>query len=177
MDSFPVHGQYISFINMVTCLTLYVVISLIEHKLGKPDFNLDKMLHRGKYDTNKEHVEQSEVSKIEKIFGITPEFTLGDKIIYASTIVWTIIWFSVFVIYTSMHFAGVLTDQDWLNLWHVKIYITLILGVGCTAWFLIGGLFDVVGLFKALASAKADDADNGTVIRDEDDAIAEGEKA
>ena len=166
MKSFPVHGQYISFINMVTCTALYVIISLIEHKMGKPDFNLDKMLHRGKYDTNNEHVEQSKVSKIEKIFGITPEFTIGDKLIYASTILWTIAWFSVFVIYTLLHFAGKLTDDNWLSLWYVKIYISLILGVVCTLWFLIGGIVDVIGLFKALARSRVDNTDDGSVRND-----------
>lgn len=175
MTSFPVHGQYISFINMVTCTTLYIVVSLIEHKMGNPDFNLDKMLHRGKYDTNNEHVEQSDVSKIEKIFGITPEFTLGDKLIYASTILWTIIWFTVFVVFTVLHFANALTVDSWLTLWHVKIYISLILGVGCTIWFLAGGIVDVIGLFRGLANAVADDSDNGMVVREDDDTVAETE--
>jgi SSS family solute:Na+ symporter len=151
---------------MVTCTTLYVIISLIEHKMGKPDFNPDKMLHRGKYDTNNEHVEQSKVSKIEKIFGITPEFTIGDKLIYASTILWTIAWFSVFVIYTLLHFAGKLTNDNWLTLWYVKIYISLILGVVCTLWFLIGGIVDVIGLFKALAGSRVDNTDDGSVKHD-----------
>jgi SSS family solute:Na+ symporter len=163
---FPINGQYVSFFNMVTCTLLYVIISLIEHKMGKPDFNLDKMLHRGIYDTNNEHVEQSNVSKIEKIFGITPEFTIGDKLIYAGSILWTIAWCIVFIVYTSFYFAGKLTDAHWLTLWHVKVYITLILGVGCTVWFLIGGIYDVVGLFKALKNSTVDDSDNGSVSKE-----------
>ena len=54
-------------------------------------------------------------------------------------------------------------DDLWLKLWHFKIYITLILGVICTAWFLIGGVIDVTGLFRALANSRADDSDDGTV--------------
>ena len=167
---FPIHGQYINFINMITCTLLYVVISLLEHKAGKPDFNLDKMLHRGIYDTNQEHVEQSNVNKIDKIFGITPEFTIGDKIIYYASILWTIAWSIIFIVYTSLYFAGALSNENWLTLWHVKIYITLILGVGCTIWFLVGGVFDVIGLFRALANAKLDDADDGSVHNESDEA-------
>ena len=163
---FPINGQYVSFFNMITCTLLYVIISLIEHKMGKPDFNLDKMLHRGIYDTNNEHVEQSNVSKIEKIFGITPEFTIGDKLIYAGSILWTIAWCIVFIVYTSLYFAGKLTNENWLTLWHVKVYITLILGVICTAWFLIGGIYDVIGLFKALKNSTVDDSDNGSVNKE-----------
>lgn len=173
MDSFPVNGQYISFINMVTCTALYIIISLIEHKMGNPDFNLDKMLHRGKYDTSNEHIEQGKVNKIEKVFGITPEFTIGDKLIYAASILWTIAWCVVFIVYTSLYFSDKLTNDDWLTLWHVKIYITLILGVGCTVWFLVGGIVDVYGLFKALSNVKRDDSDDGSVKRDSDDTIKE----
>ncbi len=163
---FPINGQYVSFFNMVSCSLLYVIISLIEHKMGKPDFNLDKMLHRGIYDTNNEHVEQSKVSKIEKIFGITPEFTLGDKLLYAASILWTIAWTVVFAVYTSLYFADKLTNDDWLALWHVKVYITLILGVICTIWFLIGGIYDVVGLFRALKNSTQDDSDDGSVTKE-----------
>lgn len=160
---FPVNGQYISFFNMITCTLLYVIISLLEHKAGKPDFNLEKMLHRGIYDTNKEHVEKSKVNKIEKIFGITPEFTLGDRLIYAASILWTIAWCVVFVVYTSLYFSDALNDDHWLTLWHAKVYITLILGVICTVWFLVGGIVDVIGLFRALNNSKLDDSDDGSV--------------
>ena len=168
MDSFPLHGQWISLINMISCSLLYVIISLIEHKMGKPDFNLDKMLHRGIYDTSNEHVEQGKANKLEKIFGITSEFTFGDKMIYLSTILWTLLWTVVFITYTTLYLAGKMSDEMWLKLWHFKIYITLILGVICTAWFLIGGLIDVTGLFKALANSRTDDSDDGTVSHEDE---------
>jgi hypothetical protein len=65
-----------------------------------------------------------------------------------------------------------LTVDSWLTLWHVKIYISLILGVGCTIWFLAGGIVDVIGLFRGLANAVADDSDNGMVVREDDDTVA-----
>ena len=49
-------------------------------------------------------------------------------------------------------------------MWHAKIYITLVLGFCVTVWFIIGGIVDVIGLFKALASIKRDAADDGSVI-------------
>ena len=163
---FPINGQYITLINMIICTLSYVGISLFEHYFrGIPDFNLDKMLHRGIYDTNNEHVEQGNVSWIHRVFGITPEFTLGDKLLYASTILWTLFWTVIFVVYTTMYFSVGVTDSQWLDLWHFKIYVTLILGVGCTIWFLIGGIYDVVNLFRALANSKADDSDDGSVVK------------
>ncbi|MBR2344848.1 MAG: sodium:solute symporter [Lentisphaeria bacterium] len=167
MVKFPINGQWIHFICVAASVILYVVISLIEHYVfGKPDFNLEKMLHRGKYDTANEHVEQSsEVGWLARRLGITKEFTLGDKIIYGATILWTLFWFLVFIVFTIWQFAfnGV-PNEWWLRLWHFKIYLTLILGVGCTIWFLIGGIIDVVGLFKALANSIQNDADDGSVV-------------
>ena len=93
---------------MLSCAALYAVVSLVQHYLfKKPDFNLDKMLHRGEYDTAKEHIVNSEkVNIIAQRLGITKEFTLGDKLIYAGSILWTIGWFVIFVVFTTWHFSG-----------------------------------------------------------------------
>ena len=176
LAKFPINGQYVNFIAIMSCAVLYVAVSLIQHWLSKmPDFNLNKMLHRGEYDTAKEHVvKNSKVNTIAARLGITPEFTLGDKIIYAAAIFWTIGWFIVFIIYTVLHFfnghmvngvfeSGV-SKAGWLGLWHVKIYVTLILAVTCTFWFLWGGIVDMVNMFKSLHSLNRNAADNGTVV-------------
>lgn len=175
MDWFPIHGQWISLINMVSCSLLYVVISLIEHYvMGKPDFNLDKMLHRGKYSIDEEHVKSGNVNKFLRIFGVTEEFSFGDKVIYFASIVWTFSWMFIFVWFTVQYFLfgkftrdgwiGGVPDSQWLALWHVKIYITLILGIACTVWFMVGGIIDVKRLFSALKKSARNDADDGTVV-------------
>jgi SSS family solute:Na+ symporter len=164
---FPINGQWIHFICVAASIICYVGISLIEHYvLGKPDFNLDKMLHRGEYDTANEHVEKSEVGWLARKFGVTKEFTLGDKIIYGATIAWTFFWFVIFIWFTVQQLLTPwhVSNAQWLGLWHFKIYLTLILGVGCTIWFLIGGIVDVVRLFIALRESKQNDADNGSVV-------------
>lgn len=175
LAKFPINGQFISLIGMAVCAALYIVISLVEHYCFKrPDFNLDKMLHRGEYDTAKEHVVNSEkVGSLAKRLGITKEFTLGDKILYASTITWTLGWFVVFIVYTACHFLGGHAGENgfvsgvsrewWMGLWHFKVYLTLILGIGCTVWFLIGGIVDVTRLFRSLATLVRDENDNGSV--------------
>ncbi|MCI5778263.1 MAG: sodium:solute symporter [Lentisphaeria bacterium] len=165
MDKFPVNGQWINFICIMTCVVLYVSISLIEYYIfHRPDFNLDRMLHRGKYDTAHEHVEKGKVGWLSRMLGITPEFTLGDKVLYGATIVETLMWFVIFVWFTLQHFVFGVSNRQWLGLWHFKIYFTMVLGIGCTVWFLIGGLVDSVKLFVALKHSKQNDADDGTVI-------------
>lgn len=175
MDRFPVNGQWITFIGYMTCLIVFVVVSLYEHYILKnPDFNLDRMLHRGQYDTSREHLKISRVGWLAQRLGITHEFTRGDKILYGLTIAWTLSWLVIFVWFTAQYFLfgtytadkfipGVSSEQ-WLWLWHIKIYITLILAFICTVWFFFGGIIDVTKLFKALYSLNRNDADDGSVV-------------
>ena len=127
---------------------------------------MDKMLHRGKYDVNNEHtVKSTKVSWFAKSLGITPEFSLSDKLIYAASIAITLLWMVVFFWFTIQRFffGGVPVSQ-WMLLWHIKIYFTLILAIICTIWFLIGGIVDMIGLFRALKASVINDADDGSVI-------------
>ena len=121
------------------------------------------MLHRGKYDTAHEHIDRGKVGWIARVFGITPEFTLGDKILYASTILWTVLWLVVFIWFSVQKACIGVSNGQWLALWRFKVYLTLILGVGCTIWFLIGGVIDSVRLFHALKYSVRNDADDGSV--------------
>lgn len=165
LERFPINGQWITFIGCCTCLSIYVLVSLFEHYVLKnPDFNLNKMLHRGAYDTNREHLKVSTVGKFAQRLGITTEFTWGDKLIYAGTIGWTLAWLAVFVWFTLQHLTVGVSDAQWLSLWHIKLYITLILAFITTVWFLIGGLVDVTRLFKSLRALVRNDADDGSVV-------------
>ena len=166
LKRFPINGQWISFIGMSSCLILYFVVSLIEYYvLRRPDFNLDKMLHRGEYDTAGEHIDTGKkVSWFARCFGITPEFTIGDKIIYAVTIFWSFLKLATFIVFTVLYFYGLVTDDMWKGLWKVWVFLILILGFSTTVWFLVGGLVDVTKLFIALKNVKQNDADDGSVV-------------
>ena len=165
LERFPINGQWLAFISSMTCVVLYFAISLIEHAIRKtPAFNLDKMLHRGIYDIVNEHEVRSDISWLAQRLGITPEFTRGDKLLYAGTIGWTLLWLVVFIWFTVQHFICGVSNAQWLSLWHVNVFLTLILGIIVTIWFLIGGLVDVKDLFKSLGSMKRNDNDDGSVI-------------
>jgi len=170
LEKFPINGQWVYFICIATGIFLYIAVSLLDHYVRHvPDFNMDKMLHRGKYDTAHEHVvENTKISPLARRLGITEEFTIGDKLIYGASIAWTLSWFLIFVWFTMQHFLfGGVPDSQWKVLWHCKIYITLVLGFGTTIWFLLGGVIDVAKLFKALNAVKLNDADNGSVVNGE----------
>ena len=177
MDKFPINGRVMSFYIMAFCLVSYVVFSLLQHATGKyKAFNLDKMLHRGIYDTHNEHQEHSKPKIWERWFGITSEFSFWDKVIYGGSIIWTIGWFCVFIIYTAAYFGGASTaegvftggvsQEGWKMLWKCKVYIILVLGTVCTVWLATGGFIDMFKLFKRLRSFKRNDADDGTVNED-----------
>lgn len=165
--SFIVHGQWVYFIAMIISCTVYVVISLLERAItGRPDFNLEKMLHRGKYDIKKEHEEaEKTLSRWLKRIGLTKEFSKGDRVIFFMNISWCIFWFSVFIIGTvSYVFFWKIPDRIWIKFWQFKIYIAFGLGIITTVWFLIGGCKDVRGLFRALREKESNDRDDGMVV-------------
>ena len=176
MARFPLNGQWIAFIGTAGCVLLYIGVSLFEHYvLKRPDFNLDKMLHRNEYDTNQEHLEQSKVSTLAQRLGITKEFSRMDKLIYYASIVWSLIWFAVFIWFTIQYFCfghvGVdgkwisgVPDRMWLAMWKTQIYSMLVLGIVVTVWFLLGGLKDGHALFVSLRTMHRDDSDDGTVV-------------
>ena len=165
MTTFPINGQWIYFIGMASCATLYIGTSLIERYILKtPDFNLMKMLHRGKYDVAGEHVTRSELSWISRRLGITHEFTRRDKTLYYATIAWTLFWMACFSYLTVKHFTAGVGSSEWLAFWHFKVYVTLILAIITTVWFLVGGTIDVYRLFRDLRLVHSDDTDDGRVI-------------
>ncbi len=174
MQKFPINGQWLAFIGILSCIVLYVGVSLIEHYVfGRPDFNLDRMLHRGEYDIADEHHVRSHVGTWAARLGITPEFSVSDKMIYGATIFWSLGWLVVFLYFTVRYFGfgqvvygewtGGVDTSMWLTLWHVKIYVTLVLALLTTVWLLCGGLVDLRRLFRALKAVKINNLDDGTV--------------
>ena len=174
MTKFPLNGRFMSFYIMVACLLVYALISIGQHLLKQQKvFNLDKMLHRGIYDIHNEHQEKSKTRFWQRFLGITPEFTFWDKCLSCASIVWTIGWFVVFLIYLITYFGGASTvngvfvggvsQEGWKMLWKCKVYIALVLGVVCTFWLATGGFIDMIKLFKRLNNMIRNDADNGVV--------------
>ena len=80
---FPINSTEINFIIMIICLLLYVAGSLVTFK---QPFNLDRMLHRGIYNTDgdvKTQFKWSFRTAFKKMIGITPEFSTGDNCLCA----------------------------------------------------------------------------------------------
>jgi Na+/proline symporter len=98
---FPINSYEINFIIMLICLFGYIFVSLITFK--KP-YNLDRLLHRGIYDTENKgdiKLKWSFKTVFSKLIGITPEFSFWDKVISWSVFFYSIVW-SFFLVFIAV---------------------------------------------------------------------------
>ncbi|MBR4665210.1 MAG: sodium:panthothenate symporter, partial [Lentisphaeria bacterium] len=168
---FPVNSTEISFISMTCSVLAYCLVSLLTCR--KP-YDLDKLLHRGKYNIenkNEEELKWSWKTFVAKIIGITPEYSKGDRII-----AWSVFIYS-FGYGFLLCFIGTLI-WNWISpwpehWWGIRYFITTLV-IGClvgsvsTVWFMWGGIRDIILLFHDLAVRKANPEDNGMVINEEE---------
>jgi SSS family solute:Na+ symporter len=140
---------------------VYITISLLNKK---PDFNMDKLLHRGIYGVKEDSVVVDiKPAKKFKLFGITKEFTKLDKAIYYTAYGWTFLWVFVFIIGTIMNLTSDVSDFSWLTFWKYYILINLAISIVIVTWFIIGGSRDLKKMFSRLRTMTRDDSDNGMV--------------
>lgn len=174
---FPINGQYINMIAMTTAILVYIFVSLATSR-SKPGFNFDKLLHRGIYDTQKEHVIRSVdtlKSRWQQFIGITPEFSKTDKVLAVLIVVWNATWFAWFLIFTAVNlyyklrYGILISDSVWAKYYEVSILIQLALSFPCSLWFIIGGIIDVKALYKHLAYCERDHSDDGSIPCGEDE--------
>jgi SSS family solute:Na+ symporter len=163
---FPINSYEIFFLAMIGGLIAYILGSLLTYK--KP-YNLERMLHRGKYNIDGDEKIKSPwtwKNFYSKLIGITPEYTFGDKII-----AYMVFGYSV-VFITIVCFLGVLIwnnispwpNEWWSRYWFVvRIAVPAVLGTGTAIWFAIGGIRDARRLFKDLAGRVDNPLDDGRV--------------
>lgn len=157
------NGATLTFFSCLIALSSYIIVSLLDTVINfKEQFNLDKMLHRGKY--REDGLEQKlPPTGIRALIGVTEEFTKTDKAIYFTTMLWTISLVAMFIfgcIYNTFFTTQALS---WITLWKYYVVIIFCISAVTTVWFIIGGLFDAKKLFKLLAKAHSDTKDDGVV--------------
>jgi solute:Na+ symporter, SSS family len=164
---FPINSQEMLLGSMFSSITIYVVISLLSRR---EVFNMDRMLHRGKYQREGKKIEHG-IKNIRdffrKIIGINDEYTRGDKIITWSVFIWSFCWnfccvFLAVVIWN--------TFSPWPMHWWAKWFFfqNFILGgvvaVVSTIWFTWGGTRDLIRMFRALDQKQVNVLDDGRVM-------------
>ncbi|MHB9035870.1 MAG: sodium:solute symporter family protein [Armatimonadota bacterium] len=186
---FPINGQWLWFIAMIFAAMVYYVVSLATcRKVGF--YNLDRMLHRGRYRMESDHVREDHTqSRWQRVVGITKEFSKSDKCLAVALVAWNALWFLWFVVFSIINLFHPVSDATWAQ-YHLinTIAIPAVLSIPVTIWFTVGGIVDIKALFRTLATDTRDASDDGrfhgyhndiheqTVVRDEPVAVASGEQ-
>ena len=168
-EQFPYNGMQVNIFAINCAIIAYVIGSLYSWIVKKiAPHNMNKMLHRGKYSIKGEHKKDVQLPPTGiKALLPTEEFTFWDRFLYYSLTTWSLAWFLFLVIVTIYHFTIGTTDAWWLKYWHFYLWLTMILGLITTVWFLWGGLKDFFDMFKTLKAALHKIDDDGRVMPDE----------
>ena len=163
-DDFFINGQMFWGLAMGISALVYFVVSLLGKK---QEFNMDKMLHRGKYEIADEVKIIEEIEKPGwKAIGVGKEFTKLDKVIYIGTYVWTAVWVIIFIIGTIYNLSTTVRDTTWMTFWKVYIYANLGASILAIIWFAIGGIKDIKTMLKKLSVMERNVDDDGTVTKE-----------
>jgi SSS family solute:Na+ symporter len=181
-DRFPINGQILWGLAMAVAITLYVVLSLIT---CREPFNMDRMLHRGKYamDANGQPIPAVPKEKFtwKSFVGIDGEMTPGDKRLTYFAFSWNYFWWIVGMItfawqglpFLAEKFPALKTVVFWQT-WPVEWYTnwffitTYTIGFGLalvtTVWFTWGSTRDLFRLFDRLRTQGTNLCDDGRVV-------------
>ena len=162
---FFINGQMFWGLAMVASSLVYVLVSFAAGR-GRI-FDMDRMLHRGKYLIREEYTVVDEAPvKGWKVLGMGREFTGWDKVIYIATYVWTASWVVVFVAGTVLNLTREVSTAAWLGFWKTYTMIFLVVSVFVFFWFSIGGIINLKDMIRTLRVMKRDHADTGFVDKD-----------
>ena len=162
----PINSYEWYFITMIVSLILYIGFSRLSMK---EPFNLDRMLHRGKYALDGERKITSRWTwrnLYNKLIGITPEYSFWDKVIAWSYFGYSMVYrfFGSFVVVLIWN----LFDPWPLKWWGYYFLVVFLIVPGIMAaftgvWFGICGTLDLRSMFRALETRITNPLDNGRV--------------
>ena len=178
---FPITGQEVLLITMVSAVSSYVVVSLLT---CREKFNLDRMLHRGRYKTQDAASPDTaalpalkKASILQKLLGFDNQYTRGDRWLAWSVFAWTMFHMVIFLIVAAWNLIfGVWSNETWFLYWkYYTVGLTAIVAVVSTVWFTIGGTLDLRSLFQRLKTLEVNTNDTGRVVghQNADDYAAE----
>jgi len=164
----PINGYEFSFFITLLTLFLYIIVS---YATCKEPFNLDRMLHRGKYNLDGENKDTEKLTfknALRKLIGITPEYTKGDKAIAWGFFIYSFVYqfgiiFLLVLIWNCI--PGCAWPIEWWSKYFfiVQLVVPGILAAATTLWFGYGGIKDLIQLFRDLETRTVNHLDNGTV--------------
>jgi SSS family solute:Na+ symporter len=162
---FPLDGVRISAIGMACAVSVYVGLSLWNWLvLRRQPFNMEQLLHRGKYAIAGDHAEDVVLPPTGlKTLLPTKEFSKTDKCIYYSVAIWIVASVLLLIVTTIYHFVWGTTDNWWTKYWIFKAGLVFVVSCITVVWFIVGGTKDAKHLINTLRSAKRNKLDDGRV--------------
>jgi SSS family solute:Na+ symporter len=157
-------GQVLTFWSIAVSVSLYVIVSLMT---CKEPFDLDRMLHRGTWARDDDVDKHTAPSSWLQRLGFDSNMTRWDRFVTAITLAWPVFFTIVFVVglvYYVWPGSTPITDQQWADGWRIWLWVAIGTATAVTAWFALGGLRDVVRMFRKLAYVRSDIADDGSVV-------------
>ncbi len=174
-------GQVLGFAAIVVAVTSYVGISLATVRVP---FELDRILHRGKYrDEHSSSAASADGSgdgrkqTVWEKLGFTSEFTGADKWVTWVTLAWPLAWTVVFLVFTGYNLIWPVSDASWMVFWKWWTNGVFVLGIVIVVWFAIGGFRDLVRMYRHLTAFRVDERDDGTVAVSGDEMVRQAEQA
>jgi Na+/proline symporter len=163
---FPINSWELLGIAMTGGLICYVGASLLTYR---QPYNLERMLHRGKYSIDGEkHLKSPWTwrSFMGKLIGITPEYTRGDRWLAWSVFAYTF-GYQIGLCFVVVVIWNIISPwpSEWWSLYFYinSLLIAGVVGVVSTVWFMIGGIIDTRRLFRDLEARMDNPLDNGRV--------------
>ena len=156
----PFNAQELWMFSMISSGLLYIIVSLISGALTR--FDLDKLLHRGKYAVESTGQSQEKAATGWKIFGIGKECTFGDRCIFIASYAQVTLFVGVFLIGTIYALSFDVSDSAWFSFWKGYCWFMLVAGIFVTVWLTIGGVRDFRRMFRLLNAARHDTSDDGS---------------
>ena len=177
---FPFNGREIGFYTSLTAITLYVGVSLLTNR---GDFNMDKMLHRGRYAVQPDAVAEPAKTALPekktwswgKLIGLDENFNVSDRWIAIALFSWNMLWFGVFIVGSCWNLIAPWPDSAWSAFWRIAVIGLPVFICFVTAiWFTWGGVRDIFSLFRRLRLARVNPLDDGSVAGHQnlDEAVA-----
>jgi SSS family solute:Na+ symporter len=165
-DKFPINGQVWGFLASCVAILLYIIVSLLARQ---PDFDMDRMLHRGRYAVEARPVDVTGSARRKftwgTLLGFDAEFSAGDKLISIGVFVWSMFWFLVFAVGCVWYLWRPWSLETWGRYWFIyAVFLPLLVGAITTVWLTWGGVRDLRRLFRDLRTCERNDLDDGMVV-------------
>jgi SSS family solute:Na+ symporter len=164
--NFPLNGQIISVSIMAICFTVYVATSFIT---CRAPYDMDKLLHRGKYQiAGEDKVVEKKRFRLASFAGVTESFTLGDRRIAYFTFWWGVApnFINIGVIIWNLGFQRWTLPGWWAWAYFWSVTIPVVGGIITTIWFSWGVTKDLRQLFRDLKAERIDVTDDGQFVDD-----------